>query len=159
MLGPSSTLGIARDHEETLGLIPTTELSLCPTASRVYAERPIPDEAEQAAAKWDFFGGHRVTVFESGGQIQTDFYVRKGEIWKRQMISYPGDFAPMAHETKDDQLVRRSEELLGDALSLVALNGIDRAIEVERRNYGELLDTNKVGELFEWINNAIPEPK
>lgn len=47
--------GIVREHEEKIALIPTEELSHCPTASRVYLERPIPEETEEALEKWSIF--------------------------------------------------------------------------------------------------------
>ena len=155
--GVSRRGGIVRDHEESLALIPTTPLSHCPTASRVYLERPIPEEADEASAKWTTLGGYRVTVFESGGQIQTDFLARDGEVLKRRIVSYPGDFEPLQGESEVERLLRRADELLGDAMSLMALGAVERATEVRKRNVGEAISPQEVEELLGWISEAIPE--
>lgn len=147
-----------REHEEQMALIPTSPLCHCPTASRVYLERPIPEEADEALSKWSFFGGHRVVVFEAQGSIQTDFHIHEGQVYKRQIVSYPGDQEPLPGETKGDQLLRRAGELLGDALSLTALSGIERAAIVRARNIGEPLPPQEVPELLGWVNDAIAEP-
>ncbi len=155
--GTSNRGGIVRDHEESLALIPAGTLSHCPTASRVYLERPIPEEATEALDKWSTFSGHRVTVFESGGHIQTDFIARDGVVMKRQVIDYPGDYEPMPGEKEDEQLLRRAEELLGDALTSTALGAVERAAELNRQNIGEALPPQEVDELLGWISAAIPE--
>ncbi len=149
--------GTVRDHEESLALVPTTPLSHCPTASRLYLERPIPEEADVASVKWPTFGGHRVTVFESGGQIQTDFLAREGKVFKRQTISYPGDFEPLQGEGEDERLLRRAEELLGDAMGLIVLSAVEREAEVRRGNVGEAISPQEVEELLGWISEALPE--
>jgi len=122
----------------------------------VHLERPIPDEEEQAHERWKSFGGHRVSIYESGGRIQTNFFAHEGEVLKRQVVSYPGDRKPLPGEDYDSYLLRRGKELLGDALISTAMTGLERATAVRKSNLGEPISEGELDELLDWVSTATP---
>ena len=47
--------------------------------------------------------------------------------------------------------------MLGDALSFMALDAVERAAAIRKRNIGEAISSQEVEELLDWISEAIPE--
>ncbi|PID30126.1 hypothetical protein CR983_03245 [Candidatus Saccharibacteria bacterium] len=146
-----------RQHEEALTIIPTTELSRCPEATVATLLRPIPDEADQAHERWKLFGGHRVTVSESSGQIQTDFFIGDNdEVRCRRVVTYSGDLAPRQGEGLDEAFDRQIRQLLAETIRR-ASDPADAAAQDRERTVGEALTSDEVEQLLEWINGAVPE--
>lgn len=143
-VGGAKRGGAVREHEESLAVMSTSVLSDCPSVSRVDLVRPRPEEADQAAAMWPTFGGHRVTVVGKGGRTQIDFLACDGEILKRQINAYP------------DQPLPRSEELQDGGLN-PAMNPVEQAAAARKSNIGEVMPPKKVAALLGWVSMAFPK--
>jgi len=144
---------VVREHEEEIRVVPTTPLSRCPTADRVSLVRPIPEEAEEAREKWSVFGGHRVTILEAGGNIQTDFLARDGQVFMRRNVEFERRSGRDPEERQ-----ARAEALLADALSYAIRGPEERVAENEALTIGTPMPPEEVGELLAWIDASIPEP-
>lgn len=75
---------LEREHEQVIELIPGSILPGLSPRARVYATRSIPGQEEKASKKWPVVGGHRITAYEQGGEIYTDFFVSRSLLMARR---------------------------------------------------------------------------
>ena len=136
---------MARDFEQELVLDAPMTFEECPTATRLMVSRPMPGKEQESYEKWGEQSGYRISVVELGGRIQTDFLIEGQTVLRRQIV-----------HSENDSLLRRSEELLGDALSLDILDGIEKAIAVREKNLGKEASPDVVGGLIAWLRDAEP---
>ena len=79
--------GIVRQFEEELILDAPPGFIHAPLATRLVVTRPIPGQEEQAARKWNAYGGNLISIYEFPGKshIQTDYRVVGDDVEKRQL--------------------------------------------------------------------------
>jgi hypothetical protein len=146
--------GMTREHEQSVVVLPTQELSHCPAATQAFLTRPIPEEAAEAAAAWPDFGGHQIKIYENEALVETDFLALDGQVYKRQRINrrryLPG-------ESDMDRIMRVTQENLGHVLSMDILDDETRAAALRQQNVGVPLSPVEVDELLTWIDTSIVE--
>lgn len=75
-----------REHEQVIRLESSEAFPGASPDARIFATRPIPEEAEEAAERWSNFGGYHIQVHEHQGRVQTDYIVRDGKIAHRRIV-------------------------------------------------------------------------
>lgn len=146
IIGPS----IWEDDEEEVAITPPFELSHCPTASIAFLSRP---KAGHTGSR-EYMRGPIVTVYEANGLIQTDFHIHDNEIYKRQIIHYPGHYHPLQGEPEAERLERRRWEVMAEAMKLAKLDDAQREELDKKSNVGEPLDFAESSELLKWLEAA-----
>lgn len=144
----------AREYEEELIIKPKQRLSLCPWATEATLKRPIIGQEDNASSKWKTFGGHRLTITEAAGTMQTDFYIRNNDIWYRQIILNPYEYS-LLHQKKSSKIDHPN--IKNNIINNIYL-GPDLSISLNFKNrknsFGEQLTTKQTQELFKWIKKA-----
>ena len=123
-------------------LYPTFQFHDVPSADRFFISRPIPEEEGLALEKWEYFGGHIVTVHEAQGKIQTDYHVRDGRVYRRRKNGgfVVPHFVPLVPLKGEKQ----------DTLTLSALG----KSTVKGKNIGEPVSSKMGEEIINWIETA-----
>lgn len=138
---------------ESLNLVATTALSLCPSDNlKVRAARPKPDETINRPEGWHDYDVYCVTVdeyYDSKSQVQTDFYVKTGLILMRRMVTFPDDSNFLPNETNDEYLYRQMERLVDHTWHLLARPG-----GFDETALGRPLEVDETEELLQWIQEA-----
>jgi len=145
---------LAREHEEVLALVPTTGLYICPTATKLTAERPIPGKEEAAQNRWKILNGHRVRVTEHRGRIQTDFIAVGAQVFMRRQIFYPGE-EPTTLRSTPEEMLRNLEREVEELIGLSALGKAAREEANRKYEKGEPLeDEQDIEAILAWIESA-----
>jgi hypothetical protein len=146
-----------RDHEESVELLAGLGLPEVPSTAKVFAERPIPEEAEDAEAKWTEFGGHRVTASFSTGTISTqlDFLIRDGQLAMRRR-EYQDD--PLSGSGKGNK-VAFPQLIEEPSLAFGGISEARQKARIDARSRGAPIgDPSYEGQVVAWVENAVVAP-